>query len=83
MNKEMKQHLENVVVSIVNEDTQAAKEAFHEYLRMKTQEVLGEKEEKEDEKSNPFAKKEEGEDEGSGEDKKSDKKSDKKEAKND
>lgn len=42
MTKEMKQYLETVVTSIVNEDADSAKEAFHEYLRLKTQEVLGE-----------------------------------------
>lgn len=78
MTKQMKQYLETVVTSIVNEDTAAAKEAFHEYLRLKTQAILGEKEdcdeECEDDKKNPFAKKDEdegsgsGEDEGSGED---------------
>lgn len=40
MNKQMKQHLETVVNSIVNEDTEAATAAFHEYLRMKTQSIL-------------------------------------------
>lgn len=40
MNKQMKQHLETVVNSIVNEDTDAASSAFHEYLRMKTQSIL-------------------------------------------
>lgn len=40
MNKQMKQHLETVVNSIVNEDTEAATAAFHEYLRMKTQTIL-------------------------------------------
>lgn len=40
MNKQMKQHLETVVNSIVNEDTDAATSAFHEYLRMKTQSIL-------------------------------------------
>lgn len=46
MNKQMKQHLETVVNSIVNEDTDAAKAAFHDYLRMKTQAILmGEAEE--------------------------------------
>ena len=49
MTKEMKQYLETVVTSIVNEDADSAKEAFHEYLRLKTQEVLGEKEECEEE----------------------------------
>lgn len=45
MNKEMKQYLETVVTSIVNEDTAAAKGAFKEYLRLKTRAVLSEKEE--------------------------------------
>lgn len=40
MNKQMKQHLETVVNSIVNEDAEAATAAFHEYLRMKTQTIL-------------------------------------------
>ncbi len=48
MNKQMKQHLETVVNSIVNEDTDAATSAFHEYLRMKTQSILlGENDEEE------------------------------------
>ena len=48
MNKQMKQHLTTVVTSIVNEDTAAAKQAFHEYLSLKTQQILGE-ESKDDE----------------------------------
>jgi hypothetical protein len=40
MNKQMKLQLESVVNAIVNEDTAGAKEAFHEYLRAKTQEIL-------------------------------------------
>ena len=85
MTKEMKQYLETVVTSIVNEDSDAAKDAFHQYLRLKTQSILGEKEEcdeecEDDKKKNPFAKKDEDEgsgEEGSGEDEgsgKSDKK---------
>lgn len=69
MTKEMKQYLETVVTSIVNEDSDAAKDAFHQYLRLKTQSILSEKEECDDEceddKKNPFAKKDG--DEGSGE----------------
>lgn len=45
MNKDMKQHLETVVMSIVNEDVSTAKKSFHEYLRLKTQSILSEKEE--------------------------------------
>lgn len=40
MNKQMKLQLEAVVNAIVNEDTAGAKEAFHEYLRAKTQTIL-------------------------------------------
>lgn len=48
MNKQMKLQLESVVNAIVNEDTEAAKEAFHEYLRAKTQSILlGEKSDEE------------------------------------
>jgi hypothetical protein len=40
MNKKMKQHLEAVVASLVNEDAAAAKEAFHDYISLKTQSIL-------------------------------------------
>lgn len=40
MNAKQKQHLEAVVESIVNADTVAAKAAFHEYLRLKSQSIL-------------------------------------------
>lgn len=40
MNKQMKQHLETVVNSIVSEDAEAAQAAFHDYLRLKTQAIL-------------------------------------------
>jgi hypothetical protein len=40
MNKQMKQHLEAVVDAIVESDSAAAKEAFHQYLRLKTQSIL-------------------------------------------
>lgn len=50
MNKQQKLQLEAVVNAVVNEDLDAAKEAFHEYLRSKTQDLLlGEKEECDDE----------------------------------
>ena len=40
MNKQMKQHLEAVVESIIFDDAAAAKDAFHQYLSMKTQSIL-------------------------------------------
>lgn len=40
MNKQMKAHLTTVVTAIVNEDTTAAKEAFREYVSLKTQAIL-------------------------------------------
>lgn len=51
MNAQMKKQLEKVITSIVEENNEAAKKAFHEYLRAKTKSVLlGEsKEEDEDE----------------------------------
>lgn len=48
MNKQMKQYLETVVNSIVNEDTDAAEAAFHDYLRAKTQSILMNEAEDED-----------------------------------
>lgn len=45
MTKEMKQYLETVVTSIVNEDTDGAKAAFHDYLKLKTQSILEGKDE--------------------------------------
>ena len=47
MTKEMKQYLETVVTSIVNEDTDGAKAAFHDYLKLKTQSILEGKDEEE------------------------------------
>lgn len=40
MNKKMKQLLESVIDSIVEGDSIAAKESFHDYLRAKTQSIL-------------------------------------------
>lgn len=40
MNKQMKQHLEAVVEALVEQDTTAAKAAFHDYLRLKSQSIL-------------------------------------------
>ena len=75
MNKQMKQHLEAVVEAIIFDDAAAAKDAFHNYLSLKTQSILVgeacEDEECEDDKSDDK------------EDKKEDKKSDKKDDKSD
>lgn len=49
MNKTMKQHLTTVVTAIVNEDSAAAKEAFREYVSLKTQAILLGEEDKNDE----------------------------------
>lgn len=72
MNKQMKQSLEAVVSALVEKDTTAAKAAFHDYLRLKSQQVLigesVESEEDDDKKDD-----EECDDE---DDKKSDKKDD-------
>lgn len=83
MNKQMKQHLETVVNSIVNEDTEAATAAFHEYLRMKTQSILlgeGEDEECDEDEMEDKEDKDE-KDEDKDDKKKEDKKSDDKEEK--
>jgi hypothetical protein len=69
----MKKQLETVITSIVEENAEEAKKAFHEYLRAKTQSILigeseeecddedkdGDKDEDEDkeDKTPPFAKK--------------------------
>lgn len=83
MNKQMKQHLEAVVEAIIFDDAAAAKDAFHNYLSLKTQSILVgeacEDEECEDDKSDD---KEEDKSDDK-EDKKEDKKSDKKEDKSD
>jgi hypothetical protein len=56
MNKQMKQHLEAVVGALVEQDSAAAKAAFHDYLRLKSQSILlgeaddEEKDEKDDKK---------------------------------
>lgn len=49
MNKIMKRHLTSVVTAIVNEDSVAAKEAFREYVSLKTQAILLGEESKSDE----------------------------------
>jgi hypothetical protein len=73
MNKQMKKHLEAVVESIVSNDTTAAKEAFQQYLSLKTKALLSETSEECDDMDD---KKDDAEDEG--DDKKDDKKKDKK-----
>lgn len=40
MNKQMKQYLEALVEALVEPDTAAAKAAFHDYLRLKSQAIL-------------------------------------------
>lgn len=40
MNAQMKKQLETVITSIVEENTEEAKKAFHDYLRAKTQAIL-------------------------------------------
>lgn len=40
MNKQMKQSLEAVVTALVEQNTDAATEAFHTYLRLKSQAIL-------------------------------------------
>ena len=58
MNKQMKQHLESVIDSIVEGNTVAAKESFHSYLRAKTQSILlGEADAAEDEEDDDGKKK--------------------------
>jgi Ran GTPase-activating protein (RanGAP) involved in mRNA processing and transport len=40
MNAQMKKQLETVITSIVEENTEEAKKALHDYLRAKTQSIL-------------------------------------------
>jgi hypothetical protein len=40
MNKAMKQNLETVIKGLVNDDSKAASDALHEYLRAKAQSLL-------------------------------------------
>ena len=81
MNKQMKQHLEAVVEAIIFDDAAAAKDAFHNYLSLKTQSILVgeacEDEECEDDKEDKEDKKSDKKDDKS-DDKKSNKKDDKK-----
>lgn len=88
MNKQMKQHLDAVIDALVESDTAAAKDAFHDYLRLKTQAILiGESVESEEEDKDDKDDKKKPDADGDGKpdwaDKKDDKKSDKKEDKDD
>ena len=70
MNAQMKKQLETVITSIVEENTEEAKKAFHDYLRAKTQAILlGESDDGDED--------DEDEDDDKGEDKKDEKKGDK------
>lgn len=82
MNKQMKQHLEAVVEAIIFDDAAAAKDAFHNYLSLKTQSILVgeacEDEECEDDKEDDKEDKKSDKKDDKSDDKKSDKKDDKK-----
>lgn len=82
MNKQMKLQLESVIDAIVEGDTDAAKAAFHEYLRVKTQHILiGESDD--EECDDDMEKEDEKEEKEEKEDKKEDKKDKKKDEKDD
>ena len=92
MNKQMKKHLEAVVEAIIFDDAAAAKDAFHNYLSMKTQSILvgesAECDDSEDESEMKDEKKSDEEDSKKKDDKstnekKDDKKSDEKKDKKD
>ena len=82
MNKQMKQHLEAVVEAIIFDDGAAAKDAFHNYLSLKTQSILVgeacEDEECEDDKEDDKEDEKSDKKDDKSDDKKSDKKDDKK-----
>jgi hypothetical protein len=76
MNAKMKKQLETVITSIVEENNEEAKKAFHEYLRAKTQSILlGEKADADEEDDDD---KEDDDKDDDKDEKKSEKKSDKK-----
>ena len=50
MNKKLKEHLLNLVEATINKDDAGAKAAFHEYARLKSQFILGEANEADDDK---------------------------------
>lgn len=85
MNKQMKLQLESVIDAIVEGDTDAAKAAFHEYLRVKTQHILiGESDDEEcDDDMEKDDKDEQDDEKEEKEDKKEDKKDKKKDEKDD
>ncbi len=92
MTKQMKKHLEAVVEAIIFDDAAAAKDAFHNYLSLKTQSILvgeaAECEDGEDESEKKDEKKSDEEDSEKKDDKpadekKDDKKSDEKKDKKD
>lgn len=70
MNKQMKQHLEAVVGALVEQDSTAAKAAFHDYLRLKSQSILLGEADDEDDKDDD---KDEKKDDKKSDDKKDDK----------
>lgn len=80
MTKQMKKHLEAVVEAIIFDDAAAAKDAFHNYLSLKTQSILvgesAEGDESEDESEKKDEKKSDEEDSEKKDDKKSDDKKD-------
>lgn len=77
MNKQMKQLLETVVSALVEGDSPTAKEAFHEYLRLKSQDLLiGESVESEEDSDDKKKKSDESDDDKDGDDDKKDKKDD-------
>lgn len=94
MTKQMKKHLEAVVEAIIFDDAAAAKDAFHNYLSLKTQSILvgeaaecadgeDESEMKDEKKSDEEDKSEDKKDDKPADEKKDDKKSDEKKDKKD
>ena len=82
MDAQLKKHLETVVDSIVNEKPEAAQAAFREYLRTKTQSILGEGKSEDEESDDSDDMDEKDEDESDDEkSEKKDKKSEKKDKK--
>lgn len=65
MTNDMKKHLEAVVEAVIFENGDAAKEAFHEYLTLKTKSILfAEAEDKEEDKEDKDEDKEDKKDKG-------------------
>lgn len=86
MNKQMKQHLEAVVEAIIFSDGAAAKDAFHNYLSLKTQSILlgeeAESDEDKEDKKDDEDKSDDKEDKKDEDKKDEDKSDDKKDKKN-